>query len=236
MSLLLSLSPRWSPSTPPPHNLPATPCPRCTLPRHGRNCASSSCAGQHAPSPRCLGCCAIVAMEYRCCSSTSTPLCWRSSSSGEHALSVFSFLFLLPASIICTSSPRRAPLGRLMCACAMDEAPCAASPSRRHPMSRHRAALAAGVRPRRALRRLGFYRWSLCQKPSSKEPTTCTHADPKLLHVGIFVSSTRPVKGNPYTHPTHPDLLRPRPRSPLCGLFFSGYKIAPRRQRKSTKC
>ena len=57
-----------------------------------------ACAGQHAPSPRCLGCCAIVAMEYRCCSSTSTPLCWRSSSSDEHALSVFSFLFLLPAS------------------------------------------------------------------------------------------------------------------------------------------
>jgi hypothetical protein len=68
-----------------------------------------ACAGQHAPSPRCVGRCTIVAMEYRCCSSTSTPLCWRSSSSGEHALSVFSFLFLLPASIICTSNPRRAP-------------------------------------------------------------------------------------------------------------------------------
>jgi hypothetical protein len=29
------------------------------------------------------------------------------------------------------------------------------------------------------------------------------HADPKLLHVGILVSFTRPVKGNRYTHSTH---------------------------------
>jgi hypothetical protein len=55
-------------------------------------------------------------------------------------------------------------------------------------------------------------------------------------HVGILVSSTRPIKGNRYTHPTHSDLLRPRPHCSLCGLFFSGYKIMSRRQRKSAKC
>jgi hypothetical protein len=99
--------------------------------------------------------------------------------------------------------PPSCPLGRLLCSCAMDEAPCAASPSRRHPMSRHHAALPAGVRPRRALRRLGLYRWSLRQKPSSKEPTTCTQIQSSCMSAFLFPPRAR-SKGTP----THIPLTR----------------------------